>query len=521
MSSQSHNLDSPVAVTGRPSLQDVCTSPESPDDFDIGKALCCLDIAEVNLACAKGLPGTEEIDFDDCLEKIDEWADKVRHATSRNYNWFLRNPSQFDNSLGKFYMGVLCTTLQTECGVGYNPQLKMNPGDARDSRDRFIHGITHGAGGTCASLPVLYIAVGRRLGYPLRLARGVRHLFLRWDDSESESPLVRDRFNIEATASGFVSPPDPYYEESLFAQPVPGFDTFGYLRSLTPREELAEFLCIRSIVLMDNGKFAQAVQPAAWARQLMPDDYSTQVHLEITMLLALGILDEKPPWVDADPIISHDGVAWSRHWWPRPMENRELLPAAKLPRDILSRILPMEGPDYKPGDLADALYERANHYADQECVERAHRAAMSQRSAATAAYLNTIQRARQREMIDAMTRNNNTVGAQGGFRDLAAALPPAVRQALPPEHPLRIPRQEHFGVPHHHGGTNISGAFAPPGIAPHEPMLPELPSAVSDAQFAMTHGIFPMPEVGSLFEYMGTPKELVYQPQTAAAIPRV
>jgi hypothetical protein len=304
----------------------------------------------------------------------------------------------------------------------------------------------------------------------------------------------------------------------------PPLNARGYTQLKTA---IAEFLCIRSIVLMDNGKFTQAIQPAAWARQLMPDDYSTQVHLEITMLLSLGILNEKPPWVDADPIIRPDGVAWSRHWWPRPLENRELLAAAKLPRDILMRILPPDGPDLKVGDLADALYERANHYADEECVERARQAAMEQRSAAQAVYLNTIQRARQREMRDAMTRNNAPVGAQGGFPDFPTGLPPAVRQALPPGHPLRLPRHEqlgvsygNMGVPHHRGEMNIPGAFVPPGIVPHDPTLPELPSPVSDAQFAMTHGIFPMPEVGSLFEYMGTPKKLVYQPQSAAAISR-
>lgn len=275
-------------------------------------------------------------------------------------------------------MAVLCMTLQRDCGVGYNPERKNDPGDARDSRDRFLHGITHGAGGTCASLPVLYAAVGRRLGYPLRIVAGARHLFLRWDESASETPLARDRFNIEATAEGFASHPDRFYEQWPFPHPDPDVDPRDYLRSLTPREELASFLCIRSIVLMDNGKFVQAIQPAAWARQLSPDDYSVKVHLEITMLLALGILDEKPAWMDENPVIRPDGVAWSRYWWPRPLENRELLPAAKLPHDVLARILPPVGPDRDFGDLADALYERANHYADQECVERARQAAIAQ-----------------------------------------------------------------------------------------------------------------------------------------------
>ena len=136
-------------------------------------------------------------------------------------------------------------------------------------------------------------------------------------------------------------------------------------RSLTPREELASF-CIRPvhIVLMDNGKFVQAIQPAAWARQLAPDDYSIKVHLELTMLLALGLLDEMPAWMAEQPVIRPDGAKWSRYWWPRPMEGRELLPAARLPAHVLARILPPDAPDLEVGDLADALYHRASQYAD-------------------------------------------------------------------------------------------------------------------------------------------------------------
>jgi hypothetical protein len=74
-----------------------------------------------------------------------------------------------------------------------------------DSRDDFLHGIIAGRGGTCASLPVLYAAVGRRLGYPLKLVRTTQHLFLRWDDPGGE------RFNVEiSNAGGIDTPPDDH-----------------------------------------------------------------------------------------------------------------------------------------------------------------------------------------------------------------------------------------------------------------------------------------------------------------------
>jgi len=258
---------------------------------------------------------------------------------------------------------------------------------------------------------------------------------------------------------------------------------------------------------------------------LSPEDYSVKVHLEITMLLALGILDEKPAWVDVNPVIRPDGTAWSRHWWPRPMEHRELLPAAKLPHDILARILPPDGPDCDVGDLADALYERANHYADEECVECARQAAIAQRDSAEAVYLNAIRRARQREMLAAVGRSNVQPVAPGGCPHHPAAFPAAPTMPLPLGRPPLHPPHGHFGGPHGnmgmpnpHGGMSVPGAFAPHGVVADKPPRPGLPDAQSDARFAMKHGIWPTPQVGSLFESMGTPKELTYQ-QAVSSIP--
>lgn len=474
------------------------------DDF-----LASLDIAAVNLACANGLPGAGALDIPACLDKIDDWSERVRQATSRNYDRFIREPHLFDGSLGKFYMSVLCSTLQRECGVRYNPERANDPGDARDSADRFIHGITHGAGGTCASLPVLYAAVGRRLGYPLRIVQGARHLFLRWDERESQSPLARDRFNIEATATGFVAHPDRFYEHWPFPHPDPDVDPRHYLRSLTPREELASFLCIRSIVLMDNGQFVQAIQPAAWARQLAPGDYSIKVHLEMTMLLALGILDEKPAWMDEHPVIRPDGVAWSRYWWPRPLENRELLPAARLPSQILGRILPQSGPSPEFGDMADALYERTNLYADEGYITQVHHAAIAEQNAAKALLHNTMVRARwqaimeetsqlnrenlarQKELLRGAPLTNPTPGIAGPILSPHAhqpgGAPPIAGMPVPPRIPQPIPLGVHASI-----AASCQFQFGRPGLEPFATSIPGMPT-------------FPQPaHLGPAFLFRGT-----------------
>ena len=54
-------------------------------------------------------------------------------------------------------------------------------------------------------MPILYIAIGRRLGYRLYLAQAREHYFVRWEEPGSE------RFNIEATTLGFTPRDDEHF----------------------------------------------------------------------------------------------------------------------------------------------------------------------------------------------------------------------------------------------------------------------------------------------------------------------
>ncbi len=230
--------------------------------------LACQDIAVVNLACAEGLPGAEEIDHAFCLGQLNAWAEMVRQHTERLLRTqFSRRPWDFHHSEAYFRALDLITVLQRDLGVRYNPA--KIPEDAPfDTADCFLHGILQGDGGTCASLPVLYAAVGRRLGYPLRLvpARGTsfNHLFVRWDDPAGE------RFNMEATSRGLNCYPDDYYRTGRYVADAQAEQLGGYLRSQTPREELAGFLAERGFLWRQHGAHRQAVNSLAWAWAFAP-----------------------------------------------------------------------------------------------------------------------------------------------------------------------------------------------------------------------------------------------------------
>src|SRR5258708_5680757 len=101
-------------------------------------------------------------------------------------------------------MLCLMTVLQRDLGVRTDSKLNDNP-DFSDSRDLFIHGIFQGRGGNCSNLPTLCVAIGRRLGYPLRLVKTAHHCFARWDVPKGE------RFNVECTSTGLVCEHDEYY----------------------------------------------------------------------------------------------------------------------------------------------------------------------------------------------------------------------------------------------------------------------------------------------------------------------
>ena len=155
------------------------------------------DVAEVNLACAAGLPGSEHIDLAFCRQELDNQAKDVREDLALAEACFRHHPHHWDNSWARCRTHLLVRVLLRH-GVRYNPA-KMDE-DAPSTPDgSFIHGVLQGEGGTCASIPVVVAAVGRRLGFPIKLVKAKCHLFARWE-GEGE------RFNIAVNNTGFDTP---------------------------------------------------------------------------------------------------------------------------------------------------------------------------------------------------------------------------------------------------------------------------------------------------------------------------
>jgi hypothetical protein len=255
-------------------------------------ALQQVDIGRMNLLCAQELRGADGLDLEGCLVELDKMAARVRSETQRHLYRFQKNPAEFERSEGFFRMLMLAVVLCEDFSVRYNPERISAPGAVdpndhffADSRDIFLHGLLapslnpqlstlnrlatedgstlNRRTGTCSSLPVLQVAAGRRLGYPLKLVTTKGHLFVRWEDA-------RERFNLEAAGQGVNRFSDDYYRHWPLEITPAEAAAEGYLKSLTPPEELAVFLSIRGMCLREAGRLAEAVQAFAAAARLAP-----------------------------------------------------------------------------------------------------------------------------------------------------------------------------------------------------------------------------------------------------------
>ena len=247
------------------------------------------DIAELNLCTARGLPGTENLDVPAFLDKLDEYAERVKLEICRHIYRFDfdvdREATEFSygNSLGRFFCWYMLQVLQQDCGVCYHPDRKFNP-DFCQPQDLFIHGIIdeEGAGGTCASMPVVYVAVARRLGLPVYLTSTRGHLFFRWDDPTGttidwDHPHLRlwlppDRFNVEGSGEGIAYYSDAHYIQWPELWKEHDFEHGRYLRSMTAKEELAGFLVQRADCWRELGNWTECDKAIYHAIQLVPED---------------------------------------------------------------------------------------------------------------------------------------------------------------------------------------------------------------------------------------------------------
>ena len=267
-----------------------------------------VDIARMNLLCAEALPGAENLNVNERLATLDQWAQHIKSEIDRNHHHFTDDPKFFYNSEAFYKMLMMSEVLYEDYNIRYNPKWIAAPGTEQaddhffaDSRDILIHGLVGDSRmGTCSSMPVLYIALGQRLGYPLKLAKAKGHLFMRWD-----SPT--EKFDMDATGKGLNKYDDDEYKQWPFPLSEQDIKDEDYLKSLSPKEELSVFLSIRGECQTEAEQPGDALASFNLAYKYAPTWKGNQVllaHARARLARPTILVQQQPPMnpnIPADP----------------------------------------------------------------------------------------------------------------------------------------------------------------------------------------------------------------------------
>jgi len=257
------------------------------------------DMAELNLICSQGLDDENELlDLNDYSERIERYAKRTRSETTRYRYKFQKNPKEYDYSEAKYRMIMMSTILYEDFDVHYNKAQRTNCLTASnteflaDSRTAFIRGpMDPNIGGNCGSLPILYAAVGRRLGYPLKIVCSQYHVYLRWVSPGEE-------FNVEvATEKGVNFYDDDHYRQ--IDRRINGAENYsveqekeeGFFRTLTASEEASIAFRQRTQCLATRGRLREASLAAGAMTRLSPTPANQKALAGFT-LAAVHELDE-------------------------------------------------------------------------------------------------------------------------------------------------------------------------------------------------------------------------------------
>ncbi len=220
--------------------------------------LGAVDPAVVNLVVARGIPQFHGLDIAKYLKTLDAWAEEIRFDTERHRYRYLADPSQFQNSEIEYKVTWLASDVNAVFKIDYD----LEGFDASNPSDLFLNGLIDRRRGTCVSMPMLYLALGWRLGYPIRAVWVPTHIFARWDDGTA-------RVNIEATGYGGELPDEHYAEEFLVS--VECRERGVELVSLSPRKTLALLLLARADYWANVGDVENQTADALRANLLFPE----------------------------------------------------------------------------------------------------------------------------------------------------------------------------------------------------------------------------------------------------------
>ena len=227
-----------------------------------------VDPVVMNLVVAKGIPALSDLDIGRYVRMADAWAADLRGRMPALELEFHKTPQDWRNDLDFFRLGLVCWYAEMILGISYREdQRNVSFVLYTDPTDLFLNGVMDTRRGTCGTLALLDVVLGRRIGLPVSLACIGSHFLCRFDDG-------RKSFNIEATQTGgqgFSSQTDDFVLAKHHV-PAKAMRCGSDLRAVTPREMLGLFLGLRARHLENTRRMREAEPDYLLARYLFPEN---------------------------------------------------------------------------------------------------------------------------------------------------------------------------------------------------------------------------------------------------------
>lgn len=224
-----------------------------------------MDPLVMNMVVAKGVPELAGIDFAKYAKVVDGWAERIAQGIAAGEADAALTSPAYRADPDIWRAGSMAIALASpQVGIGYSRDVKLS-----NHADLFVPGLIETKRGTCSNMPVLYMAVAHRLGWPLKGVVAADHMWCRWDDGKK-------RFNLEATSTksgggegSFSTPPDEAYRTDLNI-PAKAVEVGSDMATLTARQTLGVYLQQRAGYYRETGKCAQAEEDLLLARVCFP-----------------------------------------------------------------------------------------------------------------------------------------------------------------------------------------------------------------------------------------------------------
>jgi hypothetical protein len=226
-----------------------------------------MDPLVMNMVVAREVPELAEIDFTRYARLVDGWADRIGRGLAASEAVESRTSPAYQADPDIWRAGGMAVALAgPTIGIAYTREIDMS-----NHADLFVPGLIDTKRGTCSNMPVLYMAVAHRLGWPLKAVVAADHMWCRWDDGTK-------RFNLEATSTtaaggdgAFSTPPDESYRTDLQVSPK-AEEVGSDMATLTARQTLGVYLQQRSAYFRETDRWAEAEEDLLLARVCFPEN---------------------------------------------------------------------------------------------------------------------------------------------------------------------------------------------------------------------------------------------------------